>query len=58
MKQYDIITNPSNPASDTHSYKDEVQEGIFVIKLKSGKYYERIFFWYLSTRTLATRPSY
>ena len=49
MKQYDIITNPSNPASDTHSYKDEVQEGIFVVKLKSGKYFIDYSTWVAKT---------
>ena len=48
MKQYDIITNPSNPASDTH-FKDEVQEGIFVVKLKSGKYFIDYSTWVAKT---------
>ena len=49
MKQYDIVTNPQNPASDVHSFKDEVQEGIFVVKLKSGKYFIDYSTWVAKT---------
>ena len=39
MKQYEIVINPSNPSSESFSFKDEVEEGIFVLRLNSGKYF-------------------
>jgi len=48
-RQYEIVTNPQNPASDNHSFSDEIEEGIFVLKLNSGKYFIDYSSWVAKT---------